>query len=266
MRTSARGPSAALGRALDVKVCQVCGQALSRHEGFAGKICSHWRCRRTWLEDQLQQYRRLAAQSLGVDAYETYPPVVVPWRRGSPTPLPAGRKRAFHERLARLVEAADGRREHQPAPGRVLPLPERPPDPAPHAAVLSRVCAVCEGVCCYHGKELALLDPATVGRLLSTHPLPSRESAVAVYLQHVPQESYRGSCVYHTASGCVLPRPLRAPLCTGYECRGRKDLREHLQSTGCCRGFVVVRQDERLVRGAFVDEGGVRHFPHRGDG
>ena len=248
------------------KTCQICGKTLSLHEGFAGQTCSHWQCRWTHLDNQLKEYRQVAAQTLGVDAFETYKPVVVPFRVGIAAPLPSNQKRAFRERIARLVDKAGQQKGDDRSVGRDLPYPGSTPRTVPDDGVLFKVCTVCEGVCCYHGKDGAFLDVEAIGRFLSAHPGMSRETAVAVYLGPVPHRGYEGSCVYHTDSGCALPRALRAPLCVGYECHGLKDLREHVCTTGQSRGFVAVRHDARIIRSAFIDVSSIRHYPHRGSG
>ena len=248
------------------KTCQVCGKTLSLHEGFAGPTCSHWRCRWTHLDNQLKEYRHVAAQALCVDAFETYKPVVVPFRVGVVAPLPSNRKRAFRERIAKLVDIAGQQKGDDRSVDRDLPSPGSTPRPVSDDAILSKVCTVCEGACCYPGKDRALLDVETVGRFLSAHPGMSSKAAVAVYLDQVPHHGYEGSCVYHTDSGCALTRSLRAPMCVGYECRGLTDLQEYICTTGQSRGFVVVRHDARIIRSAFIDASSIRHYPHRGSG
>jgi len=93
-------------------------------------------------------------------------------------------------------------------------------------------------------------------------PVPSAKICqICSYLQHVPEEHNKGSCIYHTKTGCSLARDMRARICNTYECRGPTDTREHFAKTRTGRVFVVVRHDNQIMCSAFMDESGTRAYP-----
>jgi hypothetical protein len=194
-------------------------------------------------------YREQAGRALGETAAQAFPIVVVPHRAGRMAPVSPERREAFEEHLRALARNAVHAKEIAPT--------TNPEEDALDAA--AAVCGVCAGFCCYHGgTHFAFLDEATLARFAADHPESGPDGVAAAYLAHVPGRHYEGSCVYHTSAGCNLPRPMRAPICNEYECRGLRDARASRSTEGHRRLFVVARHDNRIVRGTFVDAAGAR--------
>ena len=247
------------------KICWICSKPLTTHERFAGNICNDWRCRWRALDAQLEAHRNDAAVEVGEPSAKSFPISVVPFHTRPTVPVSQEEREELLVFLEKLREAVSSREE---APQSVLaPANAEPPvdAEAPNArlaTLLGKVCGVCEGFCCHHGAAShAFLDPETLLRFLAEHPGTQSGEAVLAYLQHIPEEHYRGSCVYHTKTGCSLPRDMRARICNAYECRGLTDTREHFAKTRTNRMFVVVRHDNQIMRSAFVDESGTRPYP-----
>lgn len=127
-------------------------------------------------------------------------------------PLPAERRETFVTNVSSALNRAFD------DPDR--PVPESPESPARHAPLIRGACTACRGSCCKAGGEHAFLYPDHFRRLLRERPGRTREEILAEYLSHLPAESVHGSCVYHTATGCALPRGLRTNLCNTFLCAG----------------------------------------------
>jgi hypothetical protein len=93
------------------------------------------------------------------------------------------------------------------------------------AAVLAGACAACGGRCCRAGGDVAYLTADTVGDFVDAHPGLDGRRVAAAYLAHVPELTVPGSCVYHGAVGCGLPREMRSVVCNRFLCDGLVELR-----------------------------------------
>ena len=153
------------------------------------------------------------------DAKPAMAELTVPAYGGRIEPLPAARRRAFATHLNGIVAEAFA----NPAP-RVRDAASGPaPSPASRAA-----CATCRGQCCAHGGEHAYLDEDTIRRVARAWPELGARGVAALYRTRLDKQSFAGSCVFHGAQGCRLPRELRSDLCNEFYCNALKlFLREH---------------------------------------
>lgn len=125
-------------------------------------------------------------------------------------PLSDERRAAFKTNVSAALErAADD-------PDR--PFPETEETPADNSPLIQVSCGACRGNCCSYGEDRAYLFPNHFRRLLRDHPGRSREEILTAYLSRLPERVYRDSCVYHSETGCALPRELRSNLCNTYLC------------------------------------------------
>jgi hypothetical protein len=120
-------------------------------------------------------------------------------------------------------------------------------------------CTGCRGACCHAGGEHAFLTAADFRRHLAAHPDRSAEEVIDAYLAHVPGEAYAGSCVYHGAAGCALPRAMRSEPCNRFFCPGMKQL---FDATADAPDVPVLALFARepgptVVRAAVIDDGGI---------
>lgn len=138
--------------------------------------------------------------------------VIVPRYQGRLTRLSRDRRATFLEHLRRIiweaVEAPGDARRKQYLGG---------PNPA-QADFAVWACTACGGDCCSKGGTHAYLDDETIKRVASERHIRSRRTLSALYEQHLPDESHAGSCVFHAAEGCTLPRELRSDLCNRFYC------------------------------------------------
>lgn len=220
--------------------CRYCGKVLSALERYSGGYCSAAPCRERYLRDKLETFRDDAARQAGEARPDRFPIVVVPHRAGTLVPVGETLVRDLELRLIELAAVSADLEEDA-----VETSP--PPEPLP------AVCSTCQGVCCYYGgPHMAFIDEETIGRFKAQHPDVPAEAIPGAYLQHVPDRHFDGSCVFHTGAGCNLPRTLRARICNQYECRGLKLAREEGRREHDPL-FIVVRHDNTIVRGEFVE-------------
>ena len=162
--------------------------------------------------------------------------VVVPRYEGRLTRLSCDRRATFLEHLRRIVweavEAPGGPRRKQYVGG---------PNAA-QADFAVWACTACGGDCCSKGGTHAYLDDETIARVARARRIRSRRSLAALYEVHLPEESHAGSCVFHAAEGCALPRELRSDLCNRFYCT---PLRRLFQQQENPRGMRIIAQGGR---------------------
>ena len=230
---------------LPQSTCQICGSAL--HDGRARLmgVCLGAKCQLGWArrlqaarqaDAQLrkQQRQRLAetlrdqeAARLGLEAPESILPVVVPANLCRVVKLPARRKRAFRALFVQsLSEAAAERaaRANRPSSDAVQDAPAAM-SPALEM-ILRRGCATCGGRCCNGGSDRAYQDVAALVAYMQRRPKLRPRHVLAAYLSRLPYDAHEDSCVYHTETGCALPRAMRAPICGNFYCEELRDLRQ----------------------------------------
>jgi len=205
----------------------------------------------------MEAHREKAARMLGVKQPETFRLVVVPHRPGAIEKLPAGRRAAHLEFITELAttvaqDKADGAERGNDRPHS---------DGGSPGALAASVCAVCEGACCHRAGNHAFLDAAAIARFPGVNGDTDPSSIADTYAAYLPAESFAGSCVYHAAGGCTLPRSLRADICNSYCCSGLRRAEDWARSDGTTHVYVVVREDNIIRRAAFVRPGDMRHYP-----
>jgi hypothetical protein len=120
-----------------------------------------------------------------------------------------------------LIEAMRALREAK-RPDRLIPRATAEPEGFT-AEVLRAGCATCQGFCCKGGGEHAYIDERTMAHVRRDRPELDARQLIRCYLDALAPLSYAGSCLFHGAQGCTLPRSLRAELCNSYYCDGLRD-------------------------------------------
>jgi hypothetical protein len=87
---------------------------------------------------------------------------------------------------------------------------------------------------------------------MAQHPGLDAEEIVDHYLSRLPQQSLRGSCVFHAENGCNLPREMRSDVCNQHLCNSLVQVRN--QMTDCANRFFVVSESDGKFHGnGFVE-------------
>lgn len=137
-------------------------------------------------------------------------------------------------------------------------LPDPAPEPRPQADAM---CASCGGRCCRIGLAAhAFVDTRLLDRWVERHPGSGRAHAVQAYLDRLPPRHVEGSCLFHTARGCALPREERSAVCNRFECRGLQELKQVLAQQPEASAIALVGFNGRASRGVWIEADG---RPHR---
>jgi len=163
-------------------------------------------------------------------------------------PLREERRAVFAENISAALDRA------MSDPDR--PFPETTETPADQGPLIRASCTACRGSCCSYGGDRAYLYPDHFRRLLRDHPGKSREEILSEYRSHLPPAVYDGSCVYHTDSGCALPRSMRSNLCNTFLCGDLEDLLQAQPQEGAALPVLAVCVREgaaEIVRSALFD-------------
>jgi hypothetical protein len=127
-------------------------------------------------------------------------------------PLPDERRADFLESVAHSIDRAfEDPRE---------PEPELPKAAESQGPRIQAACASCRGACCRFGGTRAFLNPDHFRHYRRLHPGKGREEILAEYRARIPSVTCKDSCVFHTQTGCALPRDLRADVCNSWLCDG----------------------------------------------
>ena len=211
------------------------------------------------LQEDLIAFRARAAELVGDQTWESAAISVIPHREGRIVPLDPEQRSAF-ERHLRAVALAASSADETPIndDDDADPLDQEHAQ-GPMRGIAAAVCSACRGFCCYHGNDKkAFIEVLTLQRYARAHASVNPEDVVSAYLAHVPQRHFEGSCVYHTAVGCSLPRAMRSAICNGYMCSGLQSALQTKVDDPSERRFVVVRHDNEIVRAVLIDERGSR--------
>lgn len=253
------------------KLCRICRRPLSDPDWASG-ICPAPECRRTALvqrahEDhqqrvqQEQQLRKQAEQlrdqvvsRFGIRQPKSFLLAVIPAAVHSTTRLPAQRRCEFRDHIKVLIDRAAAL-PVEPAIDQEPVIEAIAVQDARLQAASGSACACCQGSCCRGGAYThAYLGVETLQRYMTTHPDQSPRKVLASYMRHIGDETCEGSCVYHRADGCSLPREMRATICNEFYCGGLREFRANVPATGPVRGFFVATTDDAIQRAALVHE------------
>lgn len=244
--------------------CTLCDRPLHTPRELTDRVCASETCQRRHfittariVERQRMQAllahartRRAAeAAAVGEDP-DHFPIVVIPSFPQRRTRLPAARRRAFGEHVARQIAVAFER-----GPDDTPPVQTDPPPTPEVAAALGAACATCRGHCCRHGGERAYLGPEAMQRYIAAHPDHGPEDVQRAYLAHVGTRTVTGSCVYHGARGCTLPREMRSDTCNRFFCGPLYDLKRALATDGPPRAFLASAEGSEVGRTRFIGAG-----------
>jgi hypothetical protein len=234
----------------------------------------------------LAQAEQLAARHAEHDSTNAVAPegwssrvvAVLPANTRNTTPLPEASQDAFLERLREVIDRvfrepvrdnaapmseADRASRHDAQETPAIEAVADWPDYGPElAAIQGASCGTCRGECCTAGGTHAFLRDDSITRvraqLADDGAEPSADSLLAIYREHLPARHYRDSCIYHTTTGCALPRSLRSNLCNRYVCGALTQLTRTLAAGGQREAYVAAADSVHLRRMALVSVDGTQ--------
>ncbi|MCS7471388.1 hypothetical protein NZK35_32480 [Stieleria sp. ICT_E10.1] len=261
--------------------CCICDTEITRQQARSFQTCTSWKCRceyRGRLRDQAKQAeakyeqaliefrsglcstRNQLADACGFEHPERFLPVCVPSYKAEMVQMKADRREKLRAFLLALVEDCTRETDVDPHPHSETPDLARGTDSSDHDAAsetqtmfLRVACTCCGGHCCTDGGDQAYFTVDTMRRYIARHPDQSPDAIVDDYLQHVPDETYEASCIYHSATGCSLPRQMRADLCNAFECYGLTHLRDLVAENAATGLFIAATNQGQVMRYRFVE-------------
>ncbi|MEZ6127386.1 MAG: hypothetical protein R3C59_01725 [Planctomycetaceae bacterium] len=238
-------PQASFGSNSQTHRCEHCGGPLVTPTELREGFCSQLPCRGPCLKRMAElaraqqvrerQQRDAVAQSVRslltskVDRTWTDPDtavlVIVPRLEAEPVEPPAERVEVLRRYLEEIMAAAEEKIQDESTHDDLDALHQ---DRAVHeetALPVINACSTCRGKCCLLGEEHAFLSRDFFAWRLLNEPDQTPQSIIDDYLQRVPELAYEASCLFHSPSGCVLPRRIRASMCNKWICTGISDAR-----------------------------------------
>jgi hypothetical protein len=88
-------------------------------------------------------------------------------------------------------------------------------------------------------------DNGTLARIQLANPSLRDKAILTRYLDSVPSDAYRNSCIFHGKKGCTPDRSMRADICTTYLCNG---LMAYFRSDHAPEPTVVIAGDTEKMR------------------
>lgn len=196
-----------------------------------------------------RELRRQAGGRIPGNAVRT----VLPANADPVVPQDASRRAAFVQHLTEILEGAvldQARLQADPV--------EVEPGTSDRDRLSANVCTACRGSCCRSGGDQAYLTEETMVRSLQAHPDWSQAQILDSYVKCLPQESVENSCIYHSATGCGLPRDLRSSTCNRYLCGKLRNLQAGVPESNPPPILGVLFDSGKWTRTALIDPSGVQ--------
>ena len=128
--------------------------------------------------------------------------------------------------------------------------------PAPPAMVEQQFCGTCKGSCCAPGAmNAAFIDLPLLERTRALLRLTSIEETIQHYAGMMPRQHVKGSCYFHGAGGCSIPRSQRSNTCNSYRCHALRSLLSMAQDNGGDTRVLVFAATQDGVQRARVLQG-----------
>lgn len=167
-----------------------------------------------------------------------YPYAMIPKNTRRICELPEQRKEVFRKFLSTLInkaflEITDDKDNHT----KMIVPNECIEDAYPLEA---QACSVCRGVCCNTGEKTAYIKKETILRYLSGHPEQTQGHVLEAYMAHLGKKTFVNSCVYHTQTGCCLPRIMRSDTCNEFLCDTLIELDRLLNTPPMPKGVLLI--------------------------
>lgn len=239
--------------------CAFCDSPLNVHEHIKG-YCGSFQCHsKAAVRDNQEKTARkknelntLAREMLSSvhdsEDAESVPIVITPSNDNELVRLPAARLASFVKHLFGLFS---GIVDNLGTDFRI-PDSEQPVHGIEEESVYESACELCRGKCCLQGYSAqAFISENTIRRQLAHIDEDHLRELYMRYIQLIPDFSHENSCLYHSKTGCSLPRSMRSEICNDYLC-------EHLSCVDCDRVvkakkiFYVAEVDFKPVRSALI--------------
>jgi len=238
--------------------CEYCGKPLTPHQAASSGICGAPHCHARMIEKvgaELLARKRRENAAYVQSVYEKVPDeiwaalelldsppdqvafAVVPWQGQPVEPLPEERRAAFREHLKLITDRAF-----------LEPIPQsdfsyRDDSEIDEPPVMAAACTACQGGCCALGGDTGFLQDDDVQRYRQRNPQVTKAEVIELYLGLLPETSTRDACVYQSAEGCTVPRPLRNDQCNTFYCKSLRRLQENYGNSAEGKAVLIAAED-----------------------
>lgn len=218
--------------------CPSCGAELTTFQERTENACSNLKCRGPVIQQMIanqklreHERRTTFAARVRESLQREFPGIlserqlliVIPSLEGQLAEQPRERREEFLAKLDESMDEAKERAADAEIASKILrEFPSAIGREQPSSAIIN-ACSTCRGECCRNGREHAFLRPDFLAWRLLTEPDKSPEAMIDDYRTRLPEQSYDDSCMYHTATGCALPRTVRSFTCNRFLCTGIAD-------------------------------------------
>lgn len=250
-------------KATNLGASQKCTECASPLVGREAGVCLQSGCQQRVREreharrrDQLSRFtviderglelRSNLASALNLQEPERFPLTVIPAVRSPLVPVESERIEALTQHVRKMVE-----KSHQTVDDSSM---GELPQSAPEQFFIQSACTLCEGRCCGNGANAGYIADDTIRRVRRDHPEWSDSEIIDQYTQRAAGSRVAGSCIYHGAMGCALPRELRSDVCNRHLCGQVVNALAELLDHGQSSFFLIAVDDADVPRAsAFVD-------------
>jgi len=198
-------------------------------------------------EDTLRQQRRLDAYNRASDKPAAHIQEV-PFMTEAMQPQLAENRDRLIAHLRNELRVLEAPSADADIPDRIMVQRAGPegdlPPPSDHEDAF---CATCKGSCCQAGAaNMAYIRAPRLERTQAALGLDSLEATIQHYADLLPSEHVEGSCFFHTATGCAIPRDQRSDVCNSYQCEALRSFRRLTRK---------MQDEDRILMFAANDEG-----------
>ena len=192
--------------------------------------------------------RERQAAACPSDATDTWAAIVTPANTRKLKLLPRRRKYRFAKRLLKLINgvAASGGLDR-------FDTDQASVAPASELSIVGTACSNCRGHCCSRGGTSAFIDERLIKRFVLRRPTSPLIDMLRLYCSYLPMKTYEGSCVFHSATGCSLPRDLRSNTCNNTICGGVAELEARASLDGQRQFFLAALSKQGVERSQFAE-------------
>jgi hypothetical protein len=161
-------------------------------------------------------YKKEILQKLNLDKKE-YPLIAIPSNRRKLVKVSNARRKIFRDNLKKTLASALAADKQEEVTETLAGSVQE------GAQIVNSSCGICAGACCLQGGDRAYLNEENLIRIMRKFPSQRPNQILKKYLSAISEKVYENSCIYHTQTGCSLPRELRSEVCNQFFCPSLKD-------------------------------------------
>lgn len=245
--------------------CANCGRELRSHPERREGACSDLECRGPHLQRKKEQRVRAEATTILEQTFDlcqegtlSLLTLVVPCETAPAVKSPDKQRQTLANHLRAAMRSAAGLIEDEDQRVAIRQEFADRSNESPTPLPIHNACATCEGRCCGQGRNHAFLGNRFIAFRLLSEPESDPEAMIDDYLSRIPDQHIEDSCLYHTSSGCALPRRLRSSTCNEFLCSALTECMNVITDSPSGPSAVAAHDGYRVRRVAVMNDQGER--------